>query len=386
MAVLVVATACAPTPVEEREPGEVDDVQVDLPMPHPSDASGHGTVECTALEACIAGPSVAGVVVESREDIDALAGVRCINGALIVSGPGIRDLRGLESIEVVCATIMIEGNPDLVDTIGLDGLDGALLPHSMSVTDNPALTSVTLPAAYSGRLQVLRNPRLEDLAGLAALRDLVLGVEDCDALVSVGPLSSLISGSISARDNDALQSIEAPQATDLDIVVARSSALVELALPQLRRSGLLSVSRTPGFSRLLAPRLEQLEQLALVDDASLAAVPEFPNLGRIDRVAIERNTALVDPSALADLESVEVLVVLNNPMLDQPTIEAIANEVATSHKVAGNAGWTTPPDCPFESDDVCDALACEGTGVCPEGSDAADCCECRQDCPIPPGS
>ena len=340
-------------PSGERDPGELVETPVDLPPGDEWDDEGQTARGCDQLDACIVGPTAAGsVVLGSIDDFALLADIRCVYGSLTISGPGIFDLRGLEHIEVVCGPIEIRENPDLVDTVGLDGLDGSgLVLHSVALAGNPRLTRVTLPPAYAGHVGVTDSPLLLDLQGLAELAELSVTLQNCDGVERLGPFLTM-RGAVRARDNDSLTAIDVP-------------SLVE---------GELEAVGNPGLTEIVLPSAAELERVEFTG-TGLTAFPSLP-AAQLGEVRIDANQTLADISTLSATASIERLVVLGNPLLDQVATEELARSVAASHKVAGNAGWDVPASCPFEGDHECDALGCDGSVVCPEASDQDDCAPC----------
>jgi hypothetical protein len=381
-ACVLVVLGCGPSGASDdamsRDPGEDIDVRLDLPAPGPGSLPSPAYARCKDLEACILGPSVRGtVLLDSREAFVDLSGIRCIYGSLTISGPGIVDLRGLEALEVSCDPIVIENNPDLVDTIGLEGLDPTLTFHEIRLVGNAELTRVSLPATYAGHVYVSENDRLEDLAGLAEVRSAQITTERSPALLTLGPLASLESGAIRAIENPRLEQIVAPHAEALSLFVSDNPALEVIDLPRVATSSSIYIEAMNEIPTVVLTSLREVERITLARNEGMPAFPTLPPSVRVERVEIEKNAELEDLTGLSTAE-VESLRILFNPALDQAYAEFIAASIASRSKVGGNAGWVMPMICPFENDGECDEVDCFGsTELCIEGSDWRDCCGCR---------
>ncbi|NUO52984.1 MAG: hypothetical protein HOV80_29410 [Polyangiaceae bacterium] len=337
--VLACLSACDSEVELHRELGRDIDVPVDLP---PDDGWGHwqgSFTPCDEAAACAVGPSVRGeLVVTSAVDIEALSGIRCLYGPLTIAGTDLEDLSGLEALEFVCGDLNITDNPSLVDTSGLGALSAA---PRIKVLGNPSLVKLDLPALgyVEHTIRIEQNATLTNLE-LGALRKVWL----------------------------------------LDVI--DNGSLTALLLPALEEASRIAVEGAAALTTLDVPALEQLETLSLVDNDSLTQISTFPSLAGPRWIVVRDNGALVSLAGLEAFASADGIVILNNVALDQAYAEAVGAALGGSTKIAGNAGWVVPATCPFRGDGQCDAIGCEGSAVCAEGSDEIDCCECLGlDCP-----
>lgn len=382
MAIGAVLGGChgAPDDGMPRDPGELIDVIADLPNENDFDTVG-GDDACARSIPCIVGPSEAAVTIETAEDFALLAGVRCITGTLRISAPGITDLSVLSSLELVCSYIQIEENPDLVDTAGLVSLDPST---TILLTDNPRLEQVNLPDGYTGRLRIEGSP-LESLEGLSALTAFEVEVARCDQLRTVA-LPSLVEGRVALEDNAVLERLDVPVLAAGSVSFTDNPALVEVTLPALRRAEEIEVSDSPALLGIITPVLEELEALVVRGATGFTAMPALGGVTEIEEVTIEDDASLVGIAWLGSLARIGVLRILRNIALDQSAAVDVAQSVAQSSKVGGNAGWTLTDTCPFERDFECDEVECDSatpaTQLCSVGTDRDDCCpDCSLDCP-----
>jgi len=334
------------------------------------------------MSICLLGPTAASVDITSARDIDRLRGVRCIYGSLHVETQDLVDLGGLEHIEVICASVVLENNLALIDTRGIEAAVGG----GLRIVGNPVLERLNFPTLVDSGLILQDNPALTDLSGLDALTHSTFHVERCTGLTTLGPLPSLETGAFVSIDNPLLTAIDAPQLRVLDHFYSNGDhALAMLRLPALEEVDRLDVAGSDAFAGLDLPKLRRLRVLALQDNDAMTAVSVLPAIESLDIVVLADNDALVDLAGLEALPGADHVYIVHNAALDQAHAEAVGAALGGTTKIAGNAGWAPPLVCPF-ADGQCDAIGCEGLEVCAEGSDEIDCCECLGiECPIPPG-
>jgi hypothetical protein len=371
--------ACGPDASERTRRPDIDAAGGGAEVSGPHDSG----LQCLAEPACLVGPTTPSRRIASAADVAALAGVRCVYGALRVESASMVDLAGLEDIELICGDLVVEGNAALTDLRGLH----AEVRGKIEIRDNPALVRLSLPAATDATLIVEDNPALPDLAGLDALAHGVFWLRRNAALTTFGPLPALTSGAVVSEDNPALAGFAAPALAQLEYFIsAGDHALVVLELPALTDVGRFEIAGSDGFAALDLPQLRRVNSLRLTEDAALVAFPPLPAVESVRLIELTENPALLELEALADVAGIEFVRILHNPALSQAHAEAIAGALGTSAKIAGNAGWVPPVVCPFAEDGECDALGCGGLEVCAEESDELDCCECLGiECPLPPG-
>lgn len=368
------AWACEAGPGDSRDLGEDIDVEVDLP-PHQGVDAG-GFTSCDEQWSCIVGPSVRGAVVANASDLDALRGVRCIYGTLEIRDTELTDLEGLEMLEVVCGSVAIVDNPALVTTRGLDALAAA---PAITIARNSRLNRLDFPAMVDGWFFIEENPSLADLSGLDALVAGEIRVTDCLSLTTVGPLLSLERARIFTANNPELTEIRGSRIRELGAFRSTNDGYVRIEMPVLETAESFVVERGEHFTGLDLPVAREIGRLELIANDAMTAVSVLPSVTAIEGIVLAENPAL---TSLAELEPAQYLTILNNATLDQHYAEEVASQLGGIAKVAGNAGWVIPLECPF-SDGVCDAIGCAGPQVCNADADVLDCCDCQAspECP-----
>lgn len=209
----------------------------------------------------------ADLVIEENDALEELGleNLERVGGGLVVRGNDIlTDLDGLSNVRRAFGDILIESNASLTRIDGFAEL--TRLFHDVRVTDNEQLTSLN---GFAG---------LEDLGG-----DLVI------------------------RANPALESIDG----------FRSLEKVEAL--ELANLGVVDLD---GFAAL-----QQADSLEFVDNAAIGELVDFGSLRTVDGdLRIERNDELV-AVRFDRLNSVDGIVVQNNPKLSQCQAEALVDQV-----------------------------------------------------------
>jgi hypothetical protein len=175
------------------------------------------------------------IIINSPDDIDAVLGIECIPGRLLVDATTqeILDLRGLESVRQI-GILEVRYNTTLESLLGLDNvwrigqmvivgnqalpnLSGlASLTHvdgSVLISSNDAFTGLQGLEAldYISSLQVSSNPDLVDFSGLDSLETVgELEIVDNDLLVDMTGLDNIIEieGDLRIEDHDGLDTLD----------------------------------------------------------------------------------------------------------------------------------------------------------------------------------
>ena len=225
------------------------------------------------------------IIIDSPDDLAVLAGPVPVEiiGDLIITGPDLTELAGMEAVVRVQGDLRIHGCEGLENLEGLSSLlevDGTL-----DIRDNPALTSLeglTYLERAGGGLWMVRNPMLTDMDGLERLRSLGapgLFLDENTALASVTGLRQVseFEGNIFVAHSDALTSLDGLQSirdVSGDLLVAGLPALQDLR-------GLSQVSSVEGF--VFLAELDSLSNLAGLEQ--LGAVGDFLFIGHNDFLA-----------------------------------------------------------------------------------------------------
>ncbi|WP_434424726.1 hypothetical protein [Nannocystis pusilla] len=266
-------------------------------------------------------------------DLSALAGADRLGGLSIRDHAQLESLAGIEQLQRVDGTVDISRNPRLADLAGLSGLRTV---EGLELTDNPALKDLS---GLSG-LQTADWVQLGDLAPLSSLAGL-------------GGLTRI--GSLVIEASDSLTSL------------AGLDALTEVGeLRVIRCAGLVSLAGLEGA--------ELTAELWLNKNPALASLAGLAAPSSLNRLYLGDNDALASLAKLDPLASIHDLTIINHATLPQADAEAWAagRLVAGLLKVDGNLGAAPHVDsCPWVEDFECDEDT--GTGLCPEGSDEFDC-------------
>jgi hypothetical protein len=144
-------------------------------------------------------------------DVQALKGVQTITGNLVVNGPALTSLVGLESLLTIGGDLVIQNNPKLKKLSGSALSNLLTVGGQILISNNASLVDINLPSlTRAGALIVFDNPVLAHIDGTNALVTLDgdLEVLTNAALLSIdGLLSLATAGGINIRDNAALTSM-----------------------------------------------------------------------------------------------------------------------------------------------------------------------------------
>ncbi|WP_426755287.1 DUF7151 family protein [Myxococcus sp. Y35] len=295
-------------------------------------------------------------VVEDAADLEALRTLSSIRGGLSIENTGISEvvLPGLVSVD---GPLQIHGNPTLT-RVELPGL--RYVGETLSIIDNERLgtlhvgpqTPEALPQVRVHSLTLYRLPSLPTVSGLAAVVPLfdvtlwntgvrwspgmfphvqeVLGNVSIhqNAVLEKLPLSALaaVGRSVTLSENVMLQSLEGMERLtsiggSLDI--SNNDSLQTLAGPEslsvVKRR--VSVTGNDQLQEVRFESLQEVESLAIVDNAILEDVGPLPTLLRVHGdVVIEENASLLGVTKLPRLQSLGgALFVTGNPLLTDLT-------------------------------------------------------------------
>jgi hypothetical protein len=257
------------------------------------------------------------IFVYSQAEVDAVAGVSCIIGGLVVYGDNgddvVSDLGAFASLETVSEHIALNGlmleelqGFESLQWIGGDLVVGSLSPGIPGCHENPNLTN------------------LDALANLQHFDTLLLCGDLQDSLASIDGLDTALEGAIAGHveltDLSALSDL-----TAFDGVTAIDGGLALLDLPLVTDlSGLNDLADVAAItiSRTSVADLYGLESLVDVDD----------------RLGITSNEQLQTLAGLDAIVSVGALYVMNNPALPQSEAEVFASsiDVANETVICGN--------------------------------------------------
>jgi hypothetical protein len=295
------------------------------------------------------------VVVASQDGVRALAGCTAVEGALLVCGPDVVDLRPLSSLVRVGGQLHVDdadsltsleglesieeigGGLELDDNAVLETLDGlpaaARVALGISIRENPSLTNLrglgglSLAEGYGGEgtysVSVIGNPRLSTLEGLEIVRTaetpvgLVIGeiddLVDLNALAGVEQLQS-----VRLRNLPALESLESFSSLESvgDLEIDRVPIGTLAGLEALREAGWIYIHSAPSLVDLSAlSSLERVGELHVESNSSLYAL-DLPPLATLDVLRVWKNPVLVTlgPGPLGSAE-IERLYLRDDPLL-----------------------------------------------------------------------
>jgi len=257
------------------------------------------------------------ITVFSQAEVDAVAGVGCIIGALVVYGDNgddvVSDLSPFASLEAVSEHIAFNGlmlgeleGFESLQWIGGDLVLGSLSPGIPGCHENPNLAN------------------LDALANLQHFENLFLCGDLQDALVSIDGLDAALDGRIAGHveltDLAALSDLAA-----FDGVTSINGGLSLLDLP--------AVTALDGFSSLTGAAAITISRTGVADLYGLESLVAID-----DRLGITSNEQLETLDGLDAIVSVGSLYVMNNPALAQAEAEAFASsiDIANETLICGN--------------------------------------------------
>ncbi|HWO08935.1 MAG TPA: hypothetical protein VNN80_05625 [Polyangiaceae bacterium] len=287
-----------------------------------------------------------GDAVESRlTSIEGLGGLERVGALTLYGQTQLRRLAGLEALREV-ERLELTDNLALESLRGLESLERA---GALFLSQSPALASLSgLGSARIGSFQ-LQEVGVVDLGGLEQVSvETDFGVRRAPQLVSLRGLPRLSS--------------------DANVVLNELPALTDAqALEAVTSLGGLTLDNTQ-IPRLIAPRLQQLRSLVAWGNPELAQL-SLGALRTIEQLRVLANPQLVRLD-LNQLESAQEIEVTNNSLLDEGVLERLLALGAAPVVIERNGRRPARLDpCPWAGDGLCD----ETSGLCAEGTDAADC-------------
>ena len=291
-------------------------------------------------------------VLTRQAHIDELEGCELIDGSLDVASTDGTDLRALRSLREVRGRLTL-GDPYTGGSPGfasLEGLEGLRRVQGLTLAglEAPDLTLL----ANLEQLDTPARQHTDDLRasleirGAASLVDLH-GLENVRGLYSVGvydsPRFRSLDGVRFDEDAERLPDVYLANSPvdDFDLVSSRTelgklqlSALplrdLGVVLGSIRRLRMLSLSQDRELTDAGAlAQIEYLEALEVMDNPLLAALPEMPLVSELSRARISGNSLLERAPRMPRLARLSALEVGANPRLETldgfGTIQELAN-------------------------------------------------------------
>lgn len=380
---------------------------------------------------CVVGDLL--ITERTEADLAALSQVAEVTGSLIIDeNPTMRELTGWSTLSRIGGSLSVSNNAGLVKISGFGGL--AVVGGGFYVAENPVLGSIAAGDALERleSLEIVLNPRLQELSSLAALTTvsgrLELSTNELLDRVSLPALEQV--GSMSLLDCERLATLDVPSLSrvggDLlvqnsglsslagfpalsrvtgDLLIVENQALLEVELESpWAVSGLMYVNLNENLTRLYAgpeatlsnttkltvalnPRLAEiagfagvraLAKLRIAENNELLALPAWESLDSLSRLEISHHPVLVvDSGWFPALLRAESVWIYGNSAMNPSLVQALIDRVeVTDVKVGDNGGEQTDFDpCPWLNDQFCDeefaGLGYRGSGLC--ASDPGDC-------------
>jgi hypothetical protein len=275
------------------------------------------------------------VTVSQPETLQKLAGVRCIDGNLTLSGLALTSLEPLASLRWVGKDLALSELGALRDLVGLDALervDGGL--SLTGLHDVVSLRGFASLREVLNDVRVLRANRLRELAGFPALTriggslllDQLPALEELSlafaALEELGE-SLTLKGAPQLMGMNAfnalrrvggalLLELKAQTLSGFDVLeevgaglTPPSSLRAMSAFGRLRRSGALSLQFQALHSFTGFPRLEEVDQLLEIGGAALEELAGFERLQRAGGLSLGPAPRLHDVRAFQALEALD---------------------------------------------------------------------------------
>lgn len=284
--------------------------------------------------------------IDGHGDLSDLHCLVAITGDLLISGPGLASVHGLERLETIGGDLEITSWPIITDLDGLSGLrflGGGLFLHARDLADigtlgflSGSIPALTLQGAdiedlspLSAITQVEGDLKLDRLSALTTLSDLKrlvvvggdLSLTNSDALAVVDfPSLAEVGGDVFYVSNPVLIGIEAPQVVGGSIAIERNDTLPDFAGWDLASvGGSLTIAENTSLSHLyglegvtgIASTVEVTGNAALVDLAGL------DGLATVQTMLVTDN-GIQTLDGLGSLEEAQELYVRENPALDHP--------------------------------------------------------------------
>lgn len=276
--------------------------------------------------------SAPGGAVATAGDLARLGGVTVVDGDLTITGGEIGDLTPLSSLRCVRGRLELVDTTRLTTLAGLDALvaveDDLELVRNQALTDVSALASLRFvgPFGENADLTIVGDHALPSLRGLDALEEVSgdLAIEADDALVDLRGLGALarVGGEVTIRRHAGLERTDGLDALAVvggRLVIENDDALTDVTLPALRAvdesptdaTGLfrgVEIAQCPALARVAMRRLERVDDLAIHDVPTLAAVDLQGLVEVVAETPTTGHLAVVAPALEAiDLSSLEAV-------------------------------------------------------------------------------
>jgi hypothetical protein len=275
------------------------------------------------------------IILASQADVDAFPttyGCSVINGNLLVSGPDIVNLDGLDSVTRINGGLTLDSNPGLVTGAGLRQLQ--FVGHDpvnpdfagLKVINNPNLQSMFDMVSLrevDGSFRVENNPRMSSMSSIGWVE--TIGAEPTTGLSIVidnNPLMfeiddfralTTVNGIIQISNNNNLQEIEFASLTEVSgtsagFIIDNNKVLVEL-------SGLSHLTSITG----------EHAQLTITNNAWLPNVAGLRSLTTVEgtsssKIEISGNASITEVrglNAVTSFRTNQSLIVTDNPKLTE---------------------------------------------------------------------
>jgi Leucine-rich repeat (LRR) protein len=187
--------------------------------------------------------------------------------ALLISGSGLENLAGAQSLQTVGA-LSIAGNPELVDAGALDSL---LSVDFLDFTDNAALERLPeLPSlSRIESLVVADNPLLQNVPSLPRVLDDFVGLSEFG--LSRRDLLTFELDLLEIRNNPALEQLVVPaglQAAGL-VTIENNAALESISFSDVAAADFVSVKNNPALSNVALGDLTRVDELEVSGNPAL---------------------------------------------------------------------------------------------------------------------
>ncbi|MDG1482993.1 MAG: putative metal-binding motif-containing protein [Myxococcota bacterium] len=222
------------------------DESVGLVFPDPLDGDGVVLEAADIADLCPCYTAIGGTLrIRNVEDTTDLMGLSCIESAeklQISDNISLTSLAGLDGLEVVEGSALIQDNAQLASLAGLSGL--IEIDSTLSITGNTALADLSgleSLTTISGGLTISDNAAMTDI-NLSALETVAnVSISTCSALISFSgmPLLTEVERGLSIDGCESLTTIDLPALSTIgsDLYIYKLAELTELSLPALTDVG-----------------------------------------------------------------------------------------------------------------------------------------------------
>ena len=290
-------------------------------------------------------------------DLEFLSALIQVDGDVEVrNNPGLSDLHGLEALEHVGGALSIISNGALIDLEGLSSLHEL---GGVMIAQNPVLSSVAglqgdwhlhppTPQANTIWFSIQNNGQLASLDGLAEVSiadaELPISISITDNAALVGDLLGL-AGIVESDVEIGLTITNTP----LESLVGLEGLIHARWLMLLGTAN--QYTSLVGLDNLVSV---ELLHIGICNDPEaynhheLASLDGLESLEEIGQLQIWGNLELVDIDALAGVETIELVMISENPKLSQNAVDSwIADVEVTGRSYIQGNGTGQPPTCGF---------------------------------------